>query len=178
MNLDNCFYLGYISMVTDHAQRLVIKVDSDDTEKFKKLESVLVQMHSSDQTPVPFFIRKVHKINGNQLTVELDKSQQLPDITQLKGKSVYLPLSYLEDLGEKGFYFHEIIGFDVEDDNHGWIGQVKDVYESAAHPVLSVIQNEKEILLPVIDQFLKKVDKKNKKIFISAPEGLIDLYLD
>ena len=39
------------------------------------------------------------------------------------------------------------------------------------------MKNDKEILIPIIDQVIKKVDRKEKKMFIEAPNGLIDLYL-
>jgi len=36
---------------------------------------------------------------------------------------------------------------------------------------------ETEILIPVIDPVIKQVDREAKTIFITAPTGLIDLYL-
>ena len=39
------------------------------------------------------------------------------------------------------------------------------------------MKNDTEILIPVIDPVIKKVDREAKTIFISAPNGLIDLYL-
>jgi 16S rRNA processing protein RimM len=40
------------------------------------------------------------------------------------------------------------------------------------------MKGDKEILVPVIDPVIKKVDRENKTIYIDAPNGLIDLYLE
>lgn len=38
--------------------------------------------------------------------------------------------------------------------------------------------NGKEILIPAVDEFFKEIDRQNKTIYIEAPEGLIDIYLE
>jgi len=178
MNLADCFYLGYIQKGSDKSNKVVIKLDTDRPEKYNKLESVLIQMHKQDQSPVPFFVQKIHQLRGNELSLDLNLGMNFPNASFLKGKSVFLPLSQLEELKGNAFYFHEIIGFEVEDDVKGMVGIVKDVFESAAHPVLTVESNGKEILIPLTESVLKKLDKKKKIIYVSSPEGLIDLYLD
>ena len=35
-----------------------------------------------------------------------------------------------------------------------------------------------EILIPMNDEFITKVDRENKTIIVDTPEGLIDLYLE
>ena len=178
MNLSDCYYLGYISRISNNSKKAVIRLDTDQPENYKKLESVLIQMHASDQSPVPFFIRRSGPLQGLDLNIELEETQLPPDISFLKGKSVFLPLTELSSLGEKAFYYHEIIGYEVLDEIFGHVGKVIDVYESAAHPVLAIDRNGQEVLIPATDQVLVKLDKSQKKIYVSAPEGLIDLYLD
>jgi 16S rRNA processing protein RimM len=34
-----------------------------------------------------------------------------------------------------------------------------------------------EILVPMIDQFLVKIDRENKKVVMDLPEGLVEMYL-
>ena len=178
MKLSDCFYLGYISKGKDNSSKASIKLDTDKPQDYTKLESVLVQMHKSDQTPVPFFIVKVLQLKGREITVDFNLNNLVPDTSFLQGKSVYLPLEALPELTGNNFYFHEIIGFEVIDSTFGNVGTVSDVYESAAHPVLAVDNKGKEVLIPLTDEVLQKVDKKEKKIEVSTPEGLIELYLD
>ena len=49
--------------------------------------------------------------------------------------------------------------------------------DSTAQALFEIDRNGIEILIPMNDEFISKVDKNNKTIFVETPEGLIDLYL-
>jgi 16S rRNA processing protein RimM len=51
------------------------------------------------------------------------------------------------------------------------------VNEQTAQALFVINNNGKQVLIPIHDEIIKKVDRENKIIFIKAPEGLIDLYL-
>ena len=40
------------------------------------------------------------------------------------------------------------------------------------------MNNGIEILIPIVDPVIKKVDRTLKTIFVAAPTGLIDLYMN
>jgi 16S rRNA processing protein RimM len=42
---------------------------------------------------------------------------------------------------------------------------------------LSIMINDKEVLVPINETTLEKIDHKNQKIFVVLPEGLLDIYL-
>ena len=90
----------------------------------------------------------------------------------------YLPLTFLPELEDNKFYFHEIIGFKVEDNNFGHVGVIKGVNDSTSQSLFEIDRDGIEILIPMNDEFISKVDKVNKIIFVDTPEGLIDLYLE
>ena len=70
-----------------------------------------------------------------------------------------------------------MVGFRVVDSQHGDIGTIEQVIEYPAQPLFQVMKNGTEILIPVIDEVIDTVDRQNKTIHITAPNGLIDLYL-
>ena len=41
---------------------------------------------------------------------------------------------------------------------------------------LAIEHQGREVLVPVVDDFIEKVDKKNREIRLRLPEGLLDLY--
>ena len=47
----------------------------------------------------------------------------------------------------------------------------------AANPLLQLNKNGVEVLLPIFDGLVQKVQRKKKELYVKAPEGLIDLYL-
>ena len=47
----------------------------------------------------------------------------------------------------------------------------------AAQALFEIEKDGKQVLIPMNDEFIEKVDKKNRQIKVTTPEGLIDLYL-
>jgi 16S rRNA processing protein RimM len=88
-----------------------------------------------------------------------------------------LPLDTLPKLDDTEFYFHEIEGFAVIDAVKGPIGKVIEVVDLTNNPLISIDFEGIEILIPKQAQFIQRVDRETQTIYISAPEGLLDMYL-
>ena len=78
----------------------------------------------------------------------------------------------------KKFYYHEIIGYKVVDSNYGPIGSIEKVNDKPTQSIFVIKYKERQILIPINEEIIKEIDRKNKSIYISAPNGLIDLYLE
>jgi len=70
-----------------------------------------------------------------------------------------------------------VIGFQVFDVNYGAIGTITHINDNSSQPLFEIMHEGKEILIPLHDNFLKEVNRKEKKIIVETPEGLIDLYM-
>lgn len=174
MRKEECFYLGKIVRKYSFKGEVLIKLDTDEPELYKELESVLVDYNNN---LIPFFIQQSGLHKSTLLRVRFDDVDTEEKADELIGLEVYLPLSFLPELDDDQFYYHEIIGFTAEDVNFGKIGIVKGVNDSAAQALFEIERDGKQILIPVNDDFIKKVDKKNKVLLLDTPVGLIDLYL-
>ena len=97
--------------------------------------------------------------------------------SRYKGCAIYLPLNMLPKLESDQFYYHDIIGYRVIDQTAGEIGRVKDIYEANGNDLFAIDYENKEILVPVRDEFIQKLDKNESTVFLSLPEGLLDIYL-
>ena len=175
MDKKDFFYLGTFSKTYGLKGELFIALDVDSPDKYKKLESIFVEIN---EQLVPFFIEEILiKTHQNIAIVKISDVLTVDKAKSLVNCSIFLPLSMLPELKGNKFYFHEIIGFDVEDVEYGYVGKVDMVIDSLQHPILQIKHEYKEVLIPLIDDFIIKVDRKNKKLEIKAPEGLIELYL-
>ena len=65
----------------------------------------------------------------------------------------------------------------VDDTNNETIGIVEQVVDNPGHPIIVVFRDEKEILIPKTEEIFKKIDRKNKTIYLSLPPGLLNIYL-
>ncbi|GGK48501.1 MULTISPECIES: ribosome maturation factor RimM [Flavobacteriaceae] len=175
MRKEDCFYLGKIVRKHSFKGQVVAKLDTDEPELYKNLESVFVAL-SNDL--VPFFFEESLLQKGNQLRIQFEDVESEEDADAILGAELYLPLEFLPKLKGNKFYFHEIIGFDIEDVNYGYVGVITGVNDSSAQPLFEIDSNGVAVFIPMIDDFIKKVDRDNNKIIVESPAGLIDLYLN
>jgi 16S rRNA processing protein RimM len=179
MDLDACFYLGYTAKVHGKNGDLIIKPDVDFPEEYQNLESVFIQLNKEDKTLVPFFLTTCQLQANKTLRIKIEDTDDADTAKKMVGKSVFLPLNLLPPLTGNKFYFHEIIGFSIIDSEKGNIGKVTHVLEHPTQAIFEITNpNQKEILIPITDEIITKVDRENKTINVITPDGLIDLYLE
>lgn len=172
MKIEDCFYLGKISKPFSYKGEVVLFLDVDEPQDYAQLDGVYVAINKK---LVLYTISSI-RINNNKAVVRFD-DVEYEDLDRLIGRELYLPLELLPPLEGNKFYFHEIIGFSVIDEERGDIGKILGVYENAPQPLLSIDKDGKEILLPIIDEVIIDVNRAEKQMRVKSPEGLIDLYL-
>ena len=57
------------------------------------------------------------------------------------------------------------------------IGSCKSIIDNSAQALFQIEANEKEMLVPAIDEFIEAIDRDKKEIHLNLPEGLLELYL-
>ena len=174
MRKDDCFYLGKIAKKFSFKGEVLIYLDTDEPELYENMESVFVEFNKN---LVPFFIENSSLHKNDFLRVQFEDVDSEEEADSILNCEVYLPLSMLPKLSGNKFYFHEVIGFEIEDKRLGVFGKIVSINDSTAQPLFEVINGNVEILIPMIDQFLVKIDRENKKVIMDLPEGLVEMYL-
>ena len=174
MRKEDCFYLGKIAKKFSFKGEVLIYLDTDEPELYENLESVFVERNKH---LVPFFIENSSLHKNDFLRVHFEDINTEDDADTLIGSEIYLPLNMLPKLSGNKFYFHEVIGFEIEDKRLGFVGEIQSINDTTAQPLFEVLKDGAEILIPMIDHFLVKVDRENRKIIMDLPEGLIEMYL-
>ncbi|WP_047418468.1 ribosome maturation factor RimM [Cellulophaga sp. Hel_I_12] len=171
----DCFYLGKIVSKYSFKGEVLIKLDTDEPEEYENLESVFISLGNN---LVPFFIKKSSLHKSTLLRVRFEELINESDADRVMGSEIYLPLTLLPKLTGTKFYFHEIIGFTLLDSVHGDIGIVESVNDTTSQALFEVKKDGKELLIPINDQIITKVDRELKTIHVTTPEGLVDLYMN
>ena len=174
MQKEECFFVGKIVKKYSFKGELLVKLDTDEPELFTEMESVFVEQHKS---LIPFFIEQSSLHKSDLLRVKFEEVDNEQDANALIGSALYLPLDLLPKLTGNNFYYHEIIGFNVLDHKHGNIGKVIGVNDSTAQHLFEIDFDGKEILIPINDSIIEKVDRDTNTLYLNTPEGLIDIYL-
>jgi 16S rRNA processing protein RimM len=175
MTKEECFYLGKIVKKYSFKGEVLAKLDADEPDLYENLDAIFLDLRGN---LVPFFIEASQLHKSELLRIKFEDVDTEADADSIMKCELYLPLEFLPKLADDKFYYHEIVGFDMIDITYGNVGIITGVNDSTAQALFEVDHDGTEVLIPMNDEFIDKVDKPNKTIFVNTPEGLIDLYLD
>jgi 16S rRNA processing protein RimM len=176
MEKENCFYLGKVTKALGFKGEVVIFIDADEPENYYNLDSVFIELGGN---LIPFFIDGIGARNkNNQLTIKFHDIDTFDQASQLQGCNLFLPIENLPPLDGNNFYFHEVEGFYVIDKQKGKIGNITQILDYPGNPLFDIKFENKQLLIPVRDEFIEQLDRENRTIYINAPDGLLDIYLN
>ena len=162
-------------IVNTHSLKGEVKVISStdfEEERFKKGSKLLITRGNQLIREVVVQSYRNHK---NFLLVKFEGIDSVEDAEKLKNLQIKIDSDEVGELEENEFYFHEIIGCQVFDENDRNLGEIIDILTPGANDVWVIKGEEgKEILIPYIEDVVKQIDITNKKVNIEVMEGLID----
>lgn len=160
--------VGYFSKTHGVKGHLVLKADKDfNTDDLK---AIFIETATGR---APYFISELKESN-NGLIIVLEDVNAVEKAKLLLNKAVYIDATLLNEETADFDY----IGFELIDKNFGTLGNIIGMSDNGRQLLLSIQHKGKEVILPLVDDFIEKIDEEEKKIFFNAPEGLIDLYLN
>ncbi len=174
MQQSDCFQLGYIAKLHGFKGEVSLFLDVTNPDDYASLDAFYIEIN---QQLTPFFVESFQLKNKGFAAVKLEGVNTENDAKVLLRKSCYLPISLLPELDDMHFYDHEVIGFKVIDKLYGEAGILEQVIDLSVNPLLQIMKNDKEVLVPFVEGLIQLVDRKNKTLHILAPAGLIEMYL-
>jgi len=173
MQKEACFYLGFITKKHGFKGDISIKLNGENITDYNNLEYIYIEInaqlifykieHSCLQKDI-FLKLKLEDVNNEQLAKDLIK------------RNVYVPKKDVTIKRNNIFFNFDIIGFIIQDKMQNNIGFIHEINTLSPQPILIVInEKKKEIMIPLVDDFIISVNKKNKIITVDLPIGLIDM---
>jgi len=170
MKFDEYFNLGVISKVFSFKGEIVARFDVEVPNLFDNLNALFIEEKGN---LVPYFVDKVEPQLNSFVRIKFRGIDTQDQAKKLLKCELFLPDNLLPKLSEDEFYFHEIVGFTAFDEEDKEVGKIVEVYDLPNNPVAEILIDGKEVLVPL--NLMIELDKKNQKIYIEIPEGLVDL---
>ena len=174
MNKADCFHLGYIAKLHGFKGEVSLFLDVTNPSDYQTLDAVFIEINGQ---LIPFFIDSIKLKNKGFAAVKFEGVDDESSARRLLRMQVFLPEQVLPKLSGIHFYDHEVVGYKVIDAHYGEVGILEAVIDFQVNPLIQILNNGAEVLIPLRDGLVKKLDRKNKIMNIEAPEGLIELYL-
>jgi 16S rRNA processing protein RimM len=170
----DCFHLGYVAKLHGFKGEVSLFLDVSNPADYAGLDALFIDINNQ---LTPFFVESFKLKNKGFAAVKFEGVDTEQDARLLLRKSLFLPAEILPELSGVNFYDHEVIGFKVVDNQFGEVGELLDIIDLSVNPLLQIQRDKKEVLVPLIDGLVTRVDRDSKVLYISAPAGLIELYL-
>ncbi|MGM9927491.1 MAG: ribosome maturation factor RimM [Bacillus sp. (in: firmicutes)] len=171
--MEKWFNVGKI--VNTHGIKGEVRVISrtDFADERYKVGNTLFLFQGANEAPVQLKVAS-HRRHKNFDLLTFEGYYNVNQVERFKEGVLKVPESYLGELDENEYYFHEIIGCTVVTDAGEELGKIREILTPGANDVW-VIQAKKgkDILIPYIDEIVREIDVINKKITITPMEGLL-----
>lgn len=174
MDKADCFHLGYVAKLHGFKGEVSLFLDVTNPEDYETLDAVFIEINGQLS---PFFVETFKLKNKGFAAVKFEGVDTEKDARIILRKNLFLPAQILPKLSGKNFYDHEVVGFKVIDTIFGEVGILESVIDLQVNPLIQIMNGSKEVLVPLIEGVVQEVDRKKKILTITAPAGLIELYL-
>ena len=150
--------------------KIVTWTDSPDV--FEDLEYVFAKRKKED---IKLTVKNI-KYQKNNIIVKFAEIDSIDEAQTFKNSILTADRDMLGELPEGVYYIADLIGCEVFDENNNKLGEISDVFNTGAKDIYSVSRPQnKDLLIPVIDETIINVDIKNKRIDVKLIEGLDEL---
>jgi len=173
MQVDECFQLGHVIKPKGLHGEIVVFLDVDIPENYRNLDAVFIEKQGQLE---PYFVERI-EIGQSKSILKLVDVNSYAKAEAMKSGRLYLPLDMLPQLNEGQFYYHQIIGYQVNDIKKGKMGTVKQIIALPGNDLIAFDHEGKEVLFPIKDEILLKVDHHNKELSVELPDGLLKIYI-
>jgi 16S rRNA processing protein RimM len=153
-----------------------VRPETDDPERFSGLSRVLVG--ASEAEAIEYSLRSVRFQQGKSgvtVLIQLEGVADRDGADAFAGRSIFAHQEDLPALDAEEVYLSDLIGLTAVDPLGEELGQITDVLELPAQPVLVLATaSGGEVLVPFVESFVGKVDSEAGRIEIKPIEGLLD----
>jgi 16S rRNA processing protein RimM len=144
---------------------ILMDVQTDFPQRLRRKKTVYV-----GEKHLPLVIESV-RTQDRALLLSFEGYEGCDAVGQLRNHFVYVKTSELPNLPEGEYYFHELVGLRVVNEQGVELGVLAEILETGANDVYVVRSAEgAETLLPVIDEVVRHVDLERGEICVRPPE--------
>ncbi len=112
---------------------------------------------------------------GKMWIVEFAGVSDRDKAEDLCGQEILVPESVLPPTDEGEYYYFQLIGLRVETTSGETLGPIKGILEAGGNDVYVVErQDGREVLIPAVDEIVRRVDLENGVMVVDLPRGLTD----
>lgn len=125
---------------------------------------------------LPYFIEFSNKKTEQEILLKLEGINSKEEAAILIQKNIWLTeKDFKKYTAEKSLL--SLLNFTIISKKEH-LGKIIEVIDAPLQKLGKIIINKKEVLIPLNEQTIIKINTKQKEIYVALPEGLLEIYLD
>jgi 16S rRNA processing protein RimM len=168
-------YLKLGKLVTVHGLQgeLLLKHELGKRSTLKGLEALFIEEKKSSF--IPWFIQTTKIKNETETYIKFEGIDTREAAMKIAHKEVWIPEASFKQLSAKSAPAN-LVGYNIINEQKD-LGPILELIEQP-HQLLCRLEIEKkEVLIPLNESTLQKINHQKKQVEVELPEGLLSIYL-
>ncbi len=170
--MKNYFKIGRLVATYGLKGEIILQHNLGKKTSLKSLEAVFIE--EKEDAFLPYFIQSAKIKNDKEIYLKLEDIDNKEIANKLIKSEIWLLEKDFKKFAGSSAPI-SLLGYTLVNDSKE-LGEVIEVIEQPHQLLCKILLNGYDALIPVHEDFLKKIDKKNRKIFVNLPDGLLNIY--
>jgi 16S rRNA processing protein RimM len=167
------YKIGKLVAVHGLQGELVLKHELGKKTSLKGLQALFIE--DKKNSFLPWFIESTKIKSEEEVYIKLEGADSREAAMKLTPKECWLPEPDFKKFAAKSAPV-SLLGYTIINNGES-LGEILEVIEQP-HQVLCRLEiQSKEVLIPIHEGSLEKIDHRKKQVLVQLPEGLLDVYL-
>ena len=166
------FKIGKIASAFGVTGEVIVVHSLGKKTSLKGVEAVFIE--DRKDSFLPYFILSSRLKSDNEVYLQLEGVTSREIATKLLQKEIWLGEEKFKKLVSKSAPI-ALLGYQLINNNDK-VGEIIEVIEQPFQVLCKVMIEGKEALIPIHQETLLNIDNKKKQVFVSLPDGLLEIY--
>ncbi|MBK7434092.1 MAG: 16S rRNA processing protein RimM [Chitinophagaceae bacterium] len=151
---------------------LVLEHSLGKKTSLKGLEVIFIE--DKKDSFLPYFIQTTKIKSEDETFLKLEGINDKETARKLTPREVWLAEEDFKKFAAQSSPI-ALLGFSLIHEEED-LGEILEVIEQPHQVLCTILYHGKEALIPIHEESLERVDKKNRKVYVVLPDGLLDIY--
>lgn len=165
--------IGFTRKSHGVAGEIKVAIDELFEEIFLEADRVFLEVRGRK---MPYFLEHVR--GGGELIAKFEDVKTREDAVLIQSKPIFLPAAEVPanlEAEAEGLEFEFVTGFALIDKTLGRVGEITEVIEMPQQEMAALNYQGREVLIPLHESLIERIDEAKKEVHVDLPEGLLDL---
>lgn len=152
---------------------LVLKHELGKKTSLKGLQTIFIE--DKKDSFLPWFVESTKIKSAEEVFIKLEGVDTREVAVKISQKEVWFTENDLKKFSAKSSAIN-LLGYKIVNEEKA-IGAIEEIIEQAHQMLCRIEINKKEVLIPLNEDTLQKIDHRKKQVIVKLPEGLLEIYL-